>query len=86
MQRYVFRMFADEWRQWTPAIAVVTVITAMIGLCVHQFAWTGDPRVRAAVTAAGVPVEEFQILSVTIYTVVAHNALSLIHISEPTRH
>lgn len=71
MQRYVFRMFADEWRQWTPAIAVVTVITAMIGLCVHQLAWTGDPRFRAAVTAAGVPVEEFQILSVTIYIVVA---------------
>lgn len=71
MPRYVLRMFADGWRQWTPSVAVVAVIAAMVGLCVHQLAWTGDPGFRDAVTAAGVPVAEFQILSVTIYTVVA---------------
>jgi len=71
MQRYVIRMFADQWRQWVPAVVVITVMATMIGLCVHQFAWTGDPLFRAAASAAGVPVEEFQILSVTIYTVVA---------------
>lgn len=71
MQRYVLRMFADEWRQWAPAIAVVAVISTMIGLCVHQFAWTTSPDFRAAVSGAGVPLAEFQILSVTIYTVIA---------------
>lgn len=71
MQRYVIRMFTDQWRQWVPAVVVITVMATMIGLCVHQFAWTGDPLFRAAASAAGVPVEEFQILSVTIYTVVA---------------
>jgi putative ABC transport system permease protein len=71
MQRYVIRMFADQWRQWAPAVAVVTVITTMVGLCVLQFAWTGDPSFQAAVEAAGVPLEEFQILSITLYTVVA---------------
>ncbi|WP_454151240.1 FtsX-like permease family protein [Microbacterium lacticum] len=71
MQRYVIRMFADEWRQWVPAVAVVAVIATMIGLCVHQFAWTSDPQFRAAVVAAGVPLDEFRILSVTIYTVIA---------------
>ena len=38
MQRYVIRMFADDWKQWVPAIAVVAVMATMIGLCVHQFA------------------------------------------------
>jgi len=71
MQRYVTRMFADQWQQWVPAVVVITVMATMIGLCVHQFAWTGDPLFRTAASAAGVPVEEFQILSVTIYTVVA---------------
>ncbi len=71
MPRYVVRMFADEWRQWSPSIAVVAVIATMIGVCVHQFAWTSDPAFRAAVTNAGVPIAEFQILSVTIYTVIA---------------
>ena len=71
MLRYVARMLADEWRQWTPSIAVVAVIATMVGLCVHQFAWTGDPAFHAAVIAAGVPIAEFQILSVTIYTVIA---------------
>ena len=71
MQRYVTRMFADQWQQWVPAVVVITVMATMIGLCVHQFAWTGDPLFRTAASAAGVPVEEFQILSVTIYAVVA---------------
>ena len=71
MQRYVIRMFADDWKQWVPAIAVVAVMATMIGLCVHQFAWTSDSRFRAAAGASGVPVTEFQILSVTIYAVVA---------------
>lgn len=71
MQRYVLRMFADEWRQWAPAIAVVTVIAIMIGLCIHQFAWTTTPQFRTAVSNAGVPLAEFQILSVTIYVVIA---------------
>lgn len=71
MLRYVSRMFVDEWRQWTPSIAVVAVMATMIGLCVHQFAWTSDPAFRNAVTTAGVPVAEFQILSVTIYSVIA---------------
>lgn len=71
MQCYILRMFADEWRQWVPTIAVVAVITTMIGLCVHQFAWTTAPEFRAAVASAGVPLAEFQILSVTIYTVIA---------------
>lgn len=64
-------MFADDWKQWVPAIAVVAVMATMIGLCVHQFAWTSDSRFRAAAGASGVSVTEFQILSVTIYTVVA---------------
>ena len=71
MQRYVMRMFADEWRQWVPAIAVVAVIATMIGLCVHQFVWTTTPQFRHAVANANVPLAEFQILSVTIYTVIA---------------
>ncbi len=71
MQVYVIRMFADEWRQWTPAIAVVAVIATMIGLCIHQFAWTTTPQFRDAVASASVPLAEFQILSVTIYTVIA---------------
>ena len=71
MQRYVIRMFTDDWKQWVPAIAVVAVMATLIGLCVHQFAWTGGSRFRAAADAAGVPVTEFQILSVTIYAVVA---------------
>ena len=50
MQRYVIRMFADDWKQWVPAIAVVAVMATMIGLCVHQFAWTSDSRFRAAET------------------------------------
>lgn len=71
MLRYVVRMFASEWRQWLPSMGVITVVSAMVGLCVHQFAWTNDPAFRAAVTEAGGSVAEFQILSVTIYTVVA---------------
>ncbi|EOM77401.1 ABC transporter permease [Rhodococcus rhodnii] len=71
MLRYVTRMFADEWRQWTPSIAVVAVVTTLVGLCVHQFAWTGDAAFHTAVDAAGVPVAEFRILSVTIGTVIA---------------
>lgn len=71
MQRYVLRMFADEWKQWAPAIAVVSVISTMLGLCIHQFAWTMAPSFRDAVADAGVPLAEFQILSVTIYTVIA---------------
>ena len=71
MQRYVIRMFADDWKQWVPAIAVVAVMATMIGLCVHQFAWTSDSRFRAAAGTSGVSVTEFQILLVTIYAVVA---------------
>ncbi|PPH19654.1 peptide ABC transporter permease [Rathayibacter sp. AY1C4] len=71
MSRYVVRLFADEWRRWSPAIAVVALMATLIGLCVQQFAWTGDPAFTAAVTAAGVALGEFRILSITIYTVVA---------------
>lgn len=71
MSRYALRMVADEWRQWSPAIALIAVITTMVGLCVHQFAWTADPAFRAAVATAGVSLAEFQIVSITIYTVVA---------------
>ena len=71
MQRYVIRMFADEWRQWCPAIVVVVVIATMIGLCVNQFAWTNDSAFRAAVSSAGVSLNEIQILSITIYTIIA---------------
>ena len=71
MLRYVIRMFGDQWRQWVPSIAVVAVITSMVGVCVHQFAWTGDPAFRSAIIAAGGSVTEVQILSVTIYAVIA---------------
>ncbi|MCQ4617647.1 ABC transporter permease [Corynebacterium sp. CCUG 65737] len=71
MQRYVLKMFADGWREWTPAMAVVGVISTMIGLCVHQYAWTMTPQFRDAVAAAGAPLAEYQILSITIYVVIA---------------
>ncbi len=71
MLRYVIRMFGDEWRQWMPSIVVVAVIASLVGLCVHQFAWTSDPTFQSSVIAAGASVAEFQILSVTIYTVIA---------------
>ncbi|MGV0431690.1 FtsX-like permease family protein [Corynebacterium sp. 20_84] len=71
MQRYVLRMFADGWREWTPAMAVVAVISTMIGLCVHQYAWTMTPQFREAIAAAGAPLAEYQILSITIYVVIA---------------
>lgn len=71
MQRFVVRMFADQWRQWLPTVGVVAVVATMIGLCVQQFAWTGDPAFRAAADAAGVGLAEFQIISVTIYAIIA---------------
>jgi putative ABC transport system permease protein len=71
VSRYVFRMFTDEWRQWSPAIAVVAVVTTLVGLCVHQFAWTSAPAFATAVADAGASLREFRILSITIYTVVA---------------
>lgn len=71
MHRYVFRMLADGWRLWTPAIGVVAVMATMIGLCVYQFAWTATSQFGDAAVEADVPLAEFQILSVTVYTLVA---------------
>lgn len=71
MQRYAIRMFADGWRQWAPAIGLVAVMATMIGLCVYQFAWTTTTEFRDAVAKTDVPLAEFQIISITIYTLVA---------------
>ncbi|PPI19352.1 peptide ABC transporter permease [Rathayibacter sp. AY1B1] len=71
MSRYVVRMFAADWRLWSPATAVVALVATLVGLCVHQFAWTGDPSFAAAASDAGVGLQEFRILSITIYAVVA---------------
>ena len=55
MHRYVFRMLADGWRLWTPAIGVVAVMATMIGLCVYQFAWTATSQFGDAAVEADVP-------------------------------
>lgn len=71
MPRYALRTLLDQWRQWTPTILVIAVMSTMIGLCAHEFCWTGDEHFQQAVTAAGVPVDEFAASAVTIYVIVA---------------
>ncbi|WP_196776657.1 FtsX-like permease family protein [Corynebacterium casei] len=50
-------------------------MTALVGLCAAQFAWTHDDRFVAATQAQGHAITEFTIVSETIYMLVAVLAL-----------
>ncbi|MFC0673829.1 FtsX-like permease family protein [Brachybacterium hainanense] len=75
MHRYARRILLSDLSSWWPVIAAVAAVTALVGLCAAQFAWTHDARFIAAAEAQGHAIAEFTIVSETIYVLVATLAL-----------
>lgn len=75
MHRYARRILFSDLGSWWPAIATVAAVTALVGLCTAQFAWTHDERFVTAVEAQGHWIGEFTIVAETIYALVAALAL-----------
>jgi len=75
MHRYARRILLADLGSWWPAIATVAAVTALVGLCTTQFAWTHHVRFIAAAEARGHAIIEFTIVSETIYMLVAALAL-----------
>ena len=71
MNKYARRILFSNLGGWWPAIATVTVVTALVGLCTTQFAWTRDERFVTEVQAQGHAITEFTIVAETIYLLVA---------------
>lgn len=71
MLRYTRRILTNDWGAWVPLVVVMSLTTALVGVCAHQFAWTHSSRFLAAVRIAGLRAEEFRIVSVSIYCCVA---------------
>lgn len=75
MHRYARRILLADLGSWWPVIATVAAVTALVGLCTTQFAWTHHARFIAAAEAQGHAIIEFTIVSETIYMLVAALAL-----------
>lgn len=71
MLRYARRILTNDWGAWVPLIVVMSLTTALVGVCANQFAWTRSSRFLAAVQVAGLRAQEFHIVSVSIYCCVA---------------
>lgn len=75
MHKYARRILFADLGSWWAAIATVAAVTALVGLCATQFAWTHDERFIAAAEAQGHSITEFTIVAETIYLLVAVLAL-----------
>lgn len=71
MPRRALRILANDWGAWIPLVAVMSLTTALVGVCANQFAWTHSPEFLAATRAAGLRAEEFHVVSVSVYCCVA---------------
>ena len=71
MPRLALRILANDWGAWIPLVAVMSLTTALVGVCANQFAWTHSPEFLAATRAAGLRAEEFHVVSVSVYCCVA---------------
>lgn len=71
MLAHVMRIFRSDFRSWLPLIAVVAVVSTLIGVCINQFTWTSSPSFVAAAVEAGLDPAEFGMVSLTIYVFVA---------------
>ena len=71
MLRYARRILTNDWGAWVPLIVVMSLTTALVGVCANQFVWTHSPEFLAAARAAGLRAEEFHIVSVSVYCCVA---------------
>ena len=71
MPRHVMRIFRSDFRSWVPLVAVVAVVSTLIGVCINQFVWTSSEGFVTAATDAGLDPAEFGVVSVTIYAFVA---------------
>ncbi|MEU8206484.1 ABC transporter permease [Streptosporangium sp. NPDC049046] len=75
MRKYARRILFADLGSWWPAITTIAAVTALVGLCATQFAWTHDQRFVAAAESQGHSITEFTIVSETIYILVAALAL-----------
>ena len=48
MPRRALRILANDWGAWIPLVAVMSLTTALVGVCANQFAWTHSPEFLAA--------------------------------------
>lgn len=75
MHKYARRILFSDLGRWLPAITTVAAVTALVGLCTAQFAWTHDERFVSAAEAQGHSITEFTIVAETIYMLIAALAL-----------
>lgn len=64
-------IFRSDFRSWVPIIVVIGLVTALIGACVNQFAWTSSDGFVNAAKDAELDPAAFGTVSVTIYVLIA---------------
>ena len=71
MIRYALRIFRSNLAGWMPTMLVVACVTAMIGVCMSNFIWTGSSEFVQAADMAKLGVYEFRTVSISIYAIMA---------------
>lgn len=71
MLRHVVQILRSDWTAWVPSMGVVAAVNVLITACTNQFAWTTSTAFLESARRSGLDGEEFAMVSMTIYTVIA---------------